>query len=211
MANIYELFHSVSMADVGVKEAPGAANNPVVVEYYAQAGFPEIKQDSVPWCAAWLGAKLAEIGVLPSGSLLARSYTHWGEEVQWSQARRGDIVVLERGEPWQGHVGVWDSATTDHVTLISGNQADAVTVKAYPRSRVITIRRIIEQRESRVDSKQFRVSSYQITAGATTLLSGFFALEGQERLMAMGAGVVIVLFGLWFFKERLSKWRKGVR
>ena len=38
--------------ELGVRESAGAANNPRVVQLFADAGFSGIKQDSVAWCAA---------------------------------------------------------------------------------------------------------------------------------------------------------------
>lgn len=62
-------WYELALGERGVKEAPGAADNPVVQAYYKDAGHPEVKHDSVPWCAAFVGAMLARSGIKPSGSL----------------------------------------------------------------------------------------------------------------------------------------------
>ncbi len=49
----------------------------------------------------------------------------------------GCITVLSRGEPWQGHVGFFVSETHSHVTLLGGNQGNAVSKAAYTKSRVV--------------------------------------------------------------------------
>ena len=48
--------------ELGVREGAGAANNPRVVQLFADAGFSGIKQDSVAWCAAAVGAMLKRAG-----------------------------------------------------------------------------------------------------------------------------------------------------
>lgn len=129
---------------VGLKEAPGASNNPKIVAFYKAAGHPEIRADSVPWCAAFVGACLAEAGLPNSGSLAARSYLKYGMALD--APRKGCIVVLTRGSPksWEGHVGFLVRATSTHVHLLGGNQANAVNVTAFPRSKVLGYRWPVE-------------------------------------------------------------------
>ena len=50
-------------ADLGVREGAGNANDPRVLAYYRDAGHPEIKADSVAWCAAFVGAMLERSGI----------------------------------------------------------------------------------------------------------------------------------------------------
>ena len=45
-------WYELALSERGVKEGPGEADNPVVRAYYKDAGHPEVKHDSVPWCAA---------------------------------------------------------------------------------------------------------------------------------------------------------------
>lgn len=89
----------IARADEGTWEWAGADNNPVVVAYYAEAGHPEIKDDSVPWCAAFVGAVLAKAGVQGTGSLLARSYEKWGEKVSPADIQPGDVIVFRAAIP----------------------------------------------------------------------------------------------------------------
>ena len=70
-------WYELALSERGVKEGPGEADNPVVRAYYKDAGHPEVKHDSVPWCAAFVGAMLTRSGIKPSGSLAARSYLAW--------------------------------------------------------------------------------------------------------------------------------------
>src|SRR5262245_12233290 len=48
--------------DFGVAEIAGSRDNTRVVRYYADVGHPQVDNDEVAWCAAFLG-----------------SYRNWGE------------------------------------------------------------------------------------------------------------------------------------
>jgi uncharacterized protein (TIGR02594 family) len=125
--------------DLGVREDTSATSNPHVVAYYAAVGHPEIRDDAVAWCAAFLGACLERAGHRSTRSLLARSYLAWGEPI--NEPRLGAIAVLSRGsDPALGHVGFVAGATDEHMILLSGNQSDQVTVSAFPLERVLGLR-----------------------------------------------------------------------
>lgn len=125
---------------LGLKEWPGAKSNPEVEALFKAAGFPGLTDD-VPWCAGFVGAVLAQVGLKPSGSLMARSYLTWGMDVPLQQARPGDVVVLARGKPPSGHVSffLWFDGT--RVKVRGGNQSDAVTDAFYSVNDILKIRR----------------------------------------------------------------------
>lgn len=119
-------------------EGAGAANNPLVVKLFADAGFSGINQDSVAWCAA-VGAMLKRAGHAPSGSLAARSYESWG--IGLKEPALGAIATKKRGNSsWQGHTGLVVGANKDQVFLLGGNQSDAVNVAAFKRSDIVAYR-----------------------------------------------------------------------
>jgi uncharacterized protein (TIGR02594 family) len=125
--------------EFGQAEQSGAASNPRIVALYRDAGHPAISSDEVAWCAAFLGACLQRVGLRGTQSLMARSYAKWGEEL--AQPRPGAIAVLTRTQdPALGHVGFVVGATGDDVFLLGGNQADAVSVERFPRSRLLALR-----------------------------------------------------------------------
>ena len=128
---------------LGVDEWPGARHNSVVLGFAHRAGHPQIRDDETPWCAAFVGAVLAELGIPHTGSLAARSYEHWGRGVDRLDAEAGDVVVLWRGSPasWQGHVGFLVRFEGDRVLLRGGNQGNRVSDQSYPASRMVAIRR----------------------------------------------------------------------
>lgn len=119
-------------------------HNPKVIAYFRDAGHPEVKDDETAWCAAFVGAMLRRAGMQSTGMLTARSYLNWGVAVDRKDAKAGDIVILKRGNSsWQGHVGffVRDSGTS--ITLLGGNQANAVNRRAYnvDKGQLLGIRR----------------------------------------------------------------------
>lgn len=131
---------------LGTAEFPGAKSSPAVEAFFARAGHPGLTDD-VPWCAAFVGAVLAEGGHQPSGSLMARSYLDWGVHVPPAEARPGDVVIFKRGKPPQGHVALFLSWDDTRVRVIGGNQrnraagSDEVTEAPFPIDSILGIRR----------------------------------------------------------------------
>lgn len=129
----------LAAGELGVKEGKGGLNNPRVVKLFADAGFAGIKQDSVAWCAAAVGAMLARANIKPSGSLAARSYEGWG--VGLAAPVLGCIATKKRGNStWQGHVGFVVGANKTHIFLLGGNQGDAWSVAQFPRGEFTSFR-----------------------------------------------------------------------
>lgn len=124
---------------LGLAERPGAGSDPNIVAFYADAGHPEVGDDSVAWCAAFVGACLARSGVRPTGSLRARSYLDWG--VPLDGPCKGAVVVLSRGASKAlGHVGFLVEATGKRLRVLGGNQEDRVSIATFARSRLLGYR-----------------------------------------------------------------------
>jgi uncharacterized protein (TIGR02594 family) len=135
--NAYEL----AKAEIGTVEwAKG--DNPQVVAYFKDAGHPEVSTDATAWCAAFVGAMLKRAGGKGTGKLNARSYLEWGTPVARKDAREGDVVIFKRGNSsWQGHVAFFVKDNGSTITVLGGNQADAVNRRAYPAASLLGIRR----------------------------------------------------------------------
>lgn len=117
---------------IGTVEGAGAKNTPSVVHLYEEASHPEIHQDSVPWCAAFVGAMLKRAGIKPSGSLAARSYESWGQPLKVPLL--GAVAVKKRaGGGWVGHVGFVVGSSPTSIILLGGNQGDKVSIAAFNR------------------------------------------------------------------------------
>lgn len=137
MNKAYEL----ARGEIGTWEwADGS--NPKVVQYYLDAGHPEVKNDEVAWCAAFVGAMLARAGLPNTGKLTARSYLEWGEPIQLEDAVEGDIVVFKRGNSsWQGHVGFFVMKVSDQIFVLGGNQGNQVSIKPFGLNNLLGVRR----------------------------------------------------------------------
>lgn len=130
---------TLARAEIGTKEAPGDADNPAVVRYFAEAGHPEIRHDSVSWCAGFQCAMLERAGETSPRDLSARSFLKWGRP---SELRVGAIAVLWREDPrsWKGHVGAVARWNDTHICLLAGNQHDSVCEVWFPREQVLGYR-----------------------------------------------------------------------
>lgn len=136
-------WYRVACDELGTKEVPGQEHAPRVLEYLATCSKAEggtlgdwgASRDETPWCAAFVGWCLLQAGVEPTRSAWAKSYADWGKECL---PVRGAIAVLTRGEG--GHVAFVESVGGDAVVLLGGNQGNAVSVRSYPRRRVISYR-----------------------------------------------------------------------
>ncbi|MEO5344224.1 MAG: TIGR02594 family protein [Gammaproteobacteria bacterium SHHR-1] len=211
---IGDLIYETAKADEGVWEwAKG--DNPRVLAYYREAGVPQTN-DEVPWCAAFVGAVLARCGVQGTGSLLARSYESWGTSVPLDQAQRGDVVMLSRGQPWQGHVGFYEGAAGGNVTLLGGNQGDQVNITAYPKSRVVAVRRAVEpaalpkRRAGVTESTTVRAAGVQAVAAVGAGLEALRSLDGMAQIVALGVAGLVLVLAMWIARERIRKILAGL-
>lgn len=123
---------------IGVKETPGKKATPAIVEMYAKAGNAGVTSDEVPWCAAFVGACLADAELPNTGSLLARSYLKYGTPL--TEPKVGAIAVIKRGPPPQGHVFFVTGWEAGRVRGIGGNQGNAVSEATFPTSEVLGYR-----------------------------------------------------------------------
>lgn len=127
---------AIARGHIGLLEGAGDADNPAVVAFYAKAGHPEIKHDAVPWCAAFVGAVLADAGLKNTGSLLALSYETWGLPLPGPAL--GCIGTKRR--VGGGHVFFVAGANAATVYALGGNQSDSVSIEAIPRAEVTSWR-----------------------------------------------------------------------
>lgn len=119
---------------LGLKEGPGAADNPTVVAFYADCGHPEVKHDATAWCAAFVGSMLHKAGIKGTGTLWALDYSHYGQKLLLPVL--GAIATKKR--TGGGHVAFVVAASPSTVWLLGGNQGDAVCIEAVPRSSIFS-------------------------------------------------------------------------
>jgi uncharacterized protein (TIGR02594 family) len=131
--------YNYAVKEIGVREKVGKANNPRILEYAKLANIGWYREDSVPWCAVFVNAMLAQAGIPGTKSAAARSFLAWGKECG---PKKGAIVVFWRGskKSWQGHVGFVAKVDRNYVWCVGGNQGDAVSLARYPKSKVLGYR-----------------------------------------------------------------------
>lgn len=140
----------VAQRFVGTKEVLGVASNPAILAMLKlDDQWPQ--DDAVPWCSAFVNYIAWLLRLPRSKSLAARSWLLAGEPLTIEDAEVGnDIVILSRGT-WKpgpevirapGHVGFFAGLIGSEVYLLGGNQSDAVSVGAYPRDRILGVRRL---------------------------------------------------------------------
>lgn len=126
---------------LGLKEIPGKHHSPVIVRWWQalKAGF---RDDETPWCGAFVGGVLSEVGLRtiknPAG---ARNWLNL--PVVLDKPAYGCVVVFWRGKKsgWSGHVGfLVGKDQKGNLMILGGNQGNAVTIKPFSPSRVLGYR-----------------------------------------------------------------------
>lgn len=136
---------------VGLKEMPGAMNEPLVLGML-RLDSKWVEKDETPWCSAFANFVCHLLELPRSRSLAARSWLTVGTSIPLTDARVGfDVVILSRGTGKQpgadvlnapGHVGFYAGQDAANVLLLAGNQGDAVSIASFPKSRILGIRRL---------------------------------------------------------------------
>ena len=127
-----------------LKERPGAEHHPFIVWALELCKLGTNQPDEIPWCSAFVVAVARICGLPSSNSAAARSWLSVGQLIDLGDAWPGDdIVILSRGEnPASGHVGFYAGRDADTVTVLGGNQSNAVTLQRFPRARLLGVRRL---------------------------------------------------------------------
>lgn len=135
---------------LGMKEVPGHESNPAILAML-QMDMAWPSDDSVPWCSAFANWVAFNMGLERSKSLRARSWLRIGSEAKGGEENGNCVVVFKRGRGRQpgpdtinapGHVAFFSHFDGDKVWVVGGNQGDKVSLKAYPLSQMLGIRRL---------------------------------------------------------------------
>ena len=207
---INEMILAEARKSEGTWEWAGDDHNPKVLQMYVDAGHPEIRNDEVPWCAAFVGSVLARLGLKNTGSLLAKSYLKWGKKIALADAMPGDIVIFHRGtKSWQGHVGFIDSIEKGVINTLGGNQRNQVNVQGYSTKKLAGIRRVQAQRTNPAKSTTIGATGAGAAGTVATGVTAVGALEGSAQVIALiGLFIALAAFA-WIFRERIRKWAQG--
>lgn len=126
------LWLSVSLAHLGLKEAPGSSNNRELVADIKSVA-PDYQNDATPWCAGWVSFCLAKAGEKPTSQpLWALSYSDTKNQpvIRLAGPALGAIAVKTRNGG--GHVTFVAGRTrSGALACCGGNQNDMVNVSPY--------------------------------------------------------------------------------
>jgi len=209
MNKAYEL----AREDIGTWEWKGAEHNPKVLKYYDDVGEGWVSDDETPWCGAFVGAMLTRVGMpIPKKPLLARAYLEIGEPVDLQDAQPGDLVIFERGNSsWQGHVGFLVGKAGTHLRVLGGNQNNQVNVAKYQKRKLLGVRRIRDGRQKISQSTTMQATGVGGVGTATAGITAIGNLDGTAQIVAIVATLAVLGALAWIARERIDKWRRGIR
>ena len=181
-------------AELGQREVRGSADNPRIRSYFKHVGANH--PDEVPWCAAFVGACLERVGQASTRSLMARSYLGWGTRLD--EGMPGAIAVLSRGrDPGAGHVGFLVGETEASVILLGGNQSDAVTVDAFPKSRLLGLRWPSEQAVVVRDEPESDGNLFELALEHVLEMEGGFTDDAYDPGGPTNRGITLGVYASW--------------
>lgn len=136
----------IAISQYGQKGIIGNSHNPQILKYFTDIGHSWVQDDETAWCAAFVNWCLLRAGLPHTGKLNARSFIKYGTEA--TKPVIGDIVVLWRISPASsyGHVGFYITENKHNIFILGGNQSNMVNVQAFPKSQLLTYRRIVEKK-----------------------------------------------------------------
>ena len=125
-----------AMALLGVTEAPGSANNAVIMNWAKKLNI-EYQADSIAWCGLCMGYIAQKSGKpVPNNCLWALNWTKWGNKAETPGF--GDVLVFERrdtkGVLIGGHVALYIAESPSYFFALGGNTSDAVKIAKLKKS-----------------------------------------------------------------------------
>jgi uncharacterized protein (TIGR02594 family) len=145
-AKIQVTAYSIAERFIGLREIVGPLSAPLVLAML-QLDAKWVTDDETPWCSAFVNAVCYLLKLPRSKSLAARSWLSVGVPLtpNLTSVDIGfDVVVLSRaGNPANGHVGFYAGHSGSTVSLLGGNQGNAVSIQAFDRARIVGVRRLL--------------------------------------------------------------------
>lgn len=130
-----------ALAEYGVIEGVGAAENPVILGWAAEVGLTaSYSSDAIPWCGLFLAVVAKRAGKpIPVKPLWALNWNRFG--VAAAQPALGDVLVFKRDGG--GHVALYIGEDPRAYHVLGGNQSDRVGFTRIAKARLHAARRPI--------------------------------------------------------------------
>lgn len=123
---------------LGIKEAPGTKNNPVIIDWAKDEGGAVAKsytQDSIPWCALFANHCLTKAGLKGTETLWALDFAGKWPAVKLAGPAVGAFAPMLRNGG--GHIMIVVGRDQHgNIMGLGGNQSDAVTIAPFAMSRL---------------------------------------------------------------------------
>lgn len=195
-ANVWTIgYGTTSRAGIGVNVKPGMKTTQQEAEEWLRMGLEKFGAQIKP-------AITADINENEFGAFVSLAYNIGPAAFRKSSALRhfnnGDKAKAAEA------IKLWNKATVDGKRQVLrglvNRREDEVKLFLTPPKKGRTVA---------AQSTTIQASATQIAAGAGTALTGVGYLDGTAQIVLMVLGAVIILAGLWIFKERLRKWANG--
>ena len=125
---------------MNTEEAPGAADNPDILEWARAEGGAIAKSyhsDSIPWCALYANMVLTKVGLQGTETLWALDWSDWGTRLPGPAV--GAFAPMKR--QGGGHIAIVVGRDQHgNLMCLGGNQSDSVNIKPFPATRPVSFR-----------------------------------------------------------------------
>jgi uncharacterized protein (TIGR02594 family) len=123
----------VAKGEIGFEEKPG---NRGIQKY---TGPAECGSEGDPWCAVFVNAILAMVGLAGTRSAMARSFARSKHFKELPGPAIGCITVMWRGsrEGESGHVFFYMGENDNGIVALGGNQKNKVCLQYEPKNRIL--------------------------------------------------------------------------
>lgn len=145
-----------ALAVFGTVEAPGTADNPVILDWAREAGVANVySSDAIPWCGLFMAVIAKRAGKrVPDKPLWALNWSRFGQAVE--EPALGDVLVFRRNGG--GHVGLYIGDDRRAYHVLGGNQSDRVCFARIAKARLHAVRRP-EYRNKPITARRFMLAS----------------------------------------------------
>ena len=216
------MHYQLALGQIGNREIAGKVHNGEIIQMFRDVGHSQVDNDETAWCAAAVGSWLERAGIPSTGALNARSYLDWGEEVgtreDLSQCQPGDVVVFWRESPnsWKGHVALYSEHFDSTISVLGGNQDNAVSFKSYPRNQILSVRRANPNRGGNQPDSKFTEGLLRQIArrGANHIMEPLpgllnrhlpkYGITSPRRIALFMANIMVETGGLKTLEENLN-------